>query len=1310
MKEQLVKGWLIDLQNLAFDVEDVLDEFATEIGRRNLMMERRGSSSKRPGFNIPHPFNDVPFNREIMSKIRDLTSKLKDLEPQRNKLELRMTDCERPTRLEPRLQPTSLEIENHVYGRDKDKQTILDLLLKSDDERNFVIPIVGMGGIGKTTLAQLVYHDNSIQHHFHPKAWACVSDHFDVLRITKEILQSITSVSCNDNDLNIVQEKLQKELSGKKFLIVLDDVWNENYHDWTILQSPFKTRIQGSKIIVTTRNHGVSSTMGALYAHSLELLSDDDCLSVFAQHALGARDFEGHPSLKEVAEKMVRKCNGLPLAAKTLGGLLRTNVDLHAWEDILESEIWKLSKDQSSIIPALQVSYHHLPLHLKRCFMYCAIIPKDCEFEKEEIILLWRAQGFLQEARDKQCIHDLGHKYFNDLVSRSLLQVCVNNNSQFVMHDLINDLAQSVSGEVCFKIEDSQRISKHARHLSYIAERVDGIKKFEGIYEAQHLRTFLPLRFSSVFRTDNHLTNHVLTNLLPNLRCLRALSLEEYQITMLPDFVGDLKLLRYLNFSKNRVIKCLPESVSTLYNLETFLLKGCWNLEKLPSEMEKLVNLCYLDITGAYKLKGMESNFSMLTNLQKLSSFVLGKEKGHKIRELMNLSNLRGELCISGLQNIAEPRDAWMARLSDKSRLENLELQWSIDFENRREEVEKKVMDGFQPSKKLMELSIKFYCGEMLANWVGDSSFNCLQSLCLDDCRNLLSLPSIGKLPLLKKVRIKGLRSVRTVGVELFGENTTNTFSSLEILEFVDMLNWERWNLCEVDEEARKFPKLRELFIKYCPSLLGSMPDYLPSLKKLAIRSCGKLIISIQNFPLLSELEIHGCHEVIYKGFVDYSSIKRISFVGISKFSWAAKCLRLRSIKVESFEIGDCEELCSSRENNWGLLTQSISPQYLKISSCPPLVSIGTEEEREELMQLKIPSSTVNMIIRNCERLEKLSTTLYSLALLTELELGGCSKLISVARSNLPSNLKVLVIRSCKNLQCLLLDEGEDVDSNNACVLQELNIFNCESLKRINRSVLPTTLKELEILECPKLESISQEIQDNSSLESIEIFSCDMLKGLPQGLNKLKHCKRLVIKDCSNLISLGESGLPTTLKVLEIQECPKLESISQEIQDNSSLESIEICKCHMLKGLPQGLNKLKHCKRLVIEDCSNLISLGESGLPTTNLEVVRFRSCRSVQALPGNMHSLNALKELEIRGCPNVTSILEEGIPTNLTSLTIGGPNIWKPILERDLHTLTCLKSLFISNGCPDAVSFPQDEIGVTLPSSLTYLVISDFP
>ncbi|MBA0817509.1 hypothetical protein Gohar_028104, partial [Gossypium harknessii] len=147
----------------------------------------------------------------------------------------------------------------------------------------------------------------------------------------------------------------------------------------------------------------------------------------------------------------------------------------------------------------------------------------------------------------------------------------------------------------------------------------------------------------------------------------------------------------------------------------------------------------------------------------------------------------------------------------------------------------------------------------------------------------------------------------------------------------------------------------------------------------------------------------------------------------------------------------------------------------------------------------------------------------------------------------------------------------------------------------------------------------------------------------------------------------------------------------------------------MLKGLPQGLNKLKLCKVMRISGCSNLISLAESGLPTPNLECLHLLFCSGLQALSGNMHSLNALKELVIWDCPIAKSILEEGIPTNLTSLSIRGPKIWKAILERDLHALTCLKTLSISNGCPNAVSFPQDEKGVTLPSSLTSLFISEF-
>ncbi|XP_059596927.1 LOW QUALITY PROTEIN: putative disease resistance protein RGA3 [Vitis vinifera] len=253
-----------------------------------------------------------------------------------------------------------------------------------------------MGGIGKTTLAKLVYNDRRVVEFFDLKAWVCVSNEFDLVRITKTILKAIDSGTSDDNDFNLLQHKLEERPTRKKFLLVLDDVWNEDYNDWDSLQTPlFNVGLYGSKIIVTTRINKVAAVMHSVHTHHLAKLSSEDCWSLFAKHAFENGNSSPHPKLEEIGKEIVKKCDELPLAAKTLGGALYSEGRVKEWENVLNSETWDLPNN--AILPALILSYYHLPSHLKPCLAYCSIFPKDYQFEKENLILLWMAEGFLQQ-------------------------------------------------------------------------------------------------------------------------------------------------------------------------------------------------------------------------------------------------------------------------------------------------------------------------------------------------------------------------------------------------------------------------------------------------------------------------------------------------------------------------------------------------------------------------------------------------------------------------------------------------------------------------------------------------------------------------------------------------------------------------------------------------------------------------------------------------------------------------------------------------------------------------------------------------
>ena len=260
------------------------------------------------------------------------------------------------------LGPGFVLTEPQVYGRDKENNKIVKILTNKvcDVQELSVLPILGMGGLGKTTLAQMVFNDQRVIEHFNPKIWICVSEDFNEKRLIKEIVESIEEKSLGDMDLAPLQKKLQDMLNGKRYFLVLDDAWNENQEKWDKIKAVLKVGAQGSSILATTRLERVGSIMGTMQPYELSNLSQEDCWLLFMQRAFGHQE-EINPNLVAIGKEIVKKCGGVPLAAKTLGGILRFKREERQWEHVRDSEIWKLPQEESSILPALRLSYHHLP-------------------------------------------------------------------------------------------------------------------------------------------------------------------------------------------------------------------------------------------------------------------------------------------------------------------------------------------------------------------------------------------------------------------------------------------------------------------------------------------------------------------------------------------------------------------------------------------------------------------------------------------------------------------------------------------------------------------------------------------------------------------------------------------------------------------------------------------------------------------------------------------------------------------------------------------------------------------------------------
>ncbi|XXG40986.1 hypothetical protein AAC387_Pa01g1563 [Persea americana] len=593
--------------------------------------------------------------------------------------------------------PTSSIIEDEpiVFGRETDRDKVVGLLTSDGDSSAAnsgiqVVPICGMGGLGKTTLAQLAYNDERVVKHFGVKAWVYVSEDFDLMRLTKDIAESVPGSNPHLTNLDAIQVSIKEALKEKRFLLVLDDVWTEDFDDWHKLRAPLMFGATGSRILVTTRSRRISSNMGTVPTHFLQGLSDDDCWSLFERRAFVDGDSDAHPDLVKIGKEIVNKCKGLPLAVKTMGGLLCSVVDVVQWEKIFKSDIWDLPEEGYGILPALRLSYHHLPAHLKRCFAYCA-----CLIDKglwgaggNELTLNWMAQGFIQpKGSTSEQMEDIGREYLADLVSRLPKSTTRLYNLQTLklagcrklveVPESIGDLLQLRYLDLSWTM--IERLLKSTTRLYNLQTLIlAGCSKVvevpESIGDLLQLR-YLDLSTTMIERLPKSTTR------LYNLQTLKLDRCSKF--VEVPESIGDLLQLRDLSLHFTDIVR-LPKSTTRLYNLRTLNLSGCQRLVELPSDLSNLVNLRHLRLDSSSV--SILPRIGTLKGLQTLSYFNVGKEIGCGINELKDLIHVSGFLSISELENVVNVEEAKEAQLKNKQKIDELELRWKCDDEKSRQE------------------------------------------------------------------------------------------------------------------------------------------------------------------------------------------------------------------------------------------------------------------------------------------------------------------------------------------------------------------------------------------------------------------------------------------------------------------------------------------------------------------------------------------------------------------------------------------------------------------------------------------------